>query len=109
MTLPLDEDELLAANAGVGIRNFRRFPGRVGTMANGAGLAMATMDAVANAGGEDAAGDLVLLQDEDTLACDLRNQNGLWFRRRAPENGSPARRGCVVRRVGEISLHFAKL
>ena len=50
--LPLDEDELLAAGAGVGIRNFRRFPGRVGTMANGAGLAMATMDAVANAGGE---------------------------------------------------------
>ncbi|MGA8576406.1 MAG: ADP-forming succinate--CoA ligase subunit beta [Candidatus Cybelea sp.] len=50
--LPLDEDELLAASAGVGIRNFRRFPGRVGTMANGAGLAMATMDAVANAGGE---------------------------------------------------------
>jgi succinyl-CoA synthetase beta subunit len=49
--LPLDEDELLAAQAGVGIRNFRRFPGNVGTMANGAGLAMATMDAVANAGG----------------------------------------------------------
>jgi succinyl-CoA synthetase beta subunit len=49
--LPLDEDELLAARAGVGIRNFRRFPGKVGTMANGAGLAMATMDAVANAGG----------------------------------------------------------
>jgi succinyl-CoA synthetase beta subunit len=49
--LPLDEDELLAAKAGVGIRNFRRFPGNVGTMANGAGLAMATMDAVANAGG----------------------------------------------------------
>jgi len=50
-SLPLDEDEILAAQAGVGIRNFRRFPGNVGTMANGAGLAMATMDAVANAGG----------------------------------------------------------
>jgi succinyl-CoA synthetase beta subunit len=50
--LPLDEDELLAARAGVGIRNFRRFPGNVGTMANGAGLAMATMDAVSNAGGQ---------------------------------------------------------
>ncbi len=50
-SLPLDEDEFLAAQAGVGIRNFRRFPGNVGTMANGAGLAMATMDAVANAGG----------------------------------------------------------
>jgi succinyl-CoA synthetase beta subunit len=50
--LPLDADELLAAGAGVGIRNFRRFPGKVGTMANGAGLAMATMDAVANAGGQ---------------------------------------------------------
>jgi succinyl-CoA synthetase beta subunit len=50
--LPLDEDELLATQAGVGIRNFRRFPGTVGTMANGAGLAMATMDAVANAGGQ---------------------------------------------------------
>ncbi|HVN70269.1 MAG TPA: ADP-forming succinate--CoA ligase subunit beta [Candidatus Binatia bacterium] len=49
--LPLDEDELLAAKAGVGIRNFRRFGGDVGTMANGAGLAMATMDAVTNAGG----------------------------------------------------------
>jgi succinyl-CoA synthetase beta subunit len=49
--LPLDEDEILAAQAGVGIRNFRRFPGNVGTMANGAGLAMATMDAVTNAGG----------------------------------------------------------
>jgi len=51
-TLPLDEDESLASNAGLGIRNFRRFPGTVGTMANGAGLAMATMDAVSNAGGE---------------------------------------------------------
>lgn len=50
-SLALDEDEILAAQAGVGIRNFRRFPGNVGTMANGAGLAMATMDAVANAGG----------------------------------------------------------
>jgi succinyl-CoA synthetase beta subunit len=51
-TLPLDEDEILAARAGVGIRNFRRFPGKVGTMANGAGLAMATMDAVTGAGGK---------------------------------------------------------
>jgi succinyl-CoA synthetase beta subunit len=51
-TLPLDEDETLATAAGLGIRNFRRFPGTVGTMANGAGLAMATMDAVKNAGGE---------------------------------------------------------
>jgi succinyl-CoA synthetase beta subunit len=50
--LPLDEDEMLAAESGLGIRNFRRFPGDVGTMANGAGLAMATMDAVKNAGGE---------------------------------------------------------
>jgi succinyl-CoA synthetase beta subunit len=51
-SLPLDEDEVLAAGAGVGIRNFRRFPGNVGTMANGAGLAMATMDAITSAGGE---------------------------------------------------------
>jgi succinyl-CoA synthetase beta subunit len=50
--LPLDEDEQLATSAGLGIRNFRRFPGTVGTMANGAGLAMGTMDAVKNAGGE---------------------------------------------------------
>ncbi|MBV9277448.1 MAG: ADP-forming succinate--CoA ligase subunit beta [Candidatus Eremiobacteraeota bacterium] len=50
-TLALDEDETLAARAGLGIRNFRRFDGAVGTMANGAGLAMATMDAVRNAGG----------------------------------------------------------
>jgi succinyl-CoA synthetase beta subunit len=49
--LPLDEDEILGAQAGVGIRNFRRFQGNVGTMANGAGLAMATMDAVTDAGG----------------------------------------------------------
>ena len=50
-SLPLDADEILAAQAGIGIRNFRRFEGNVGTMANGAGLAMATMDAVTNAGG----------------------------------------------------------
>ncbi len=50
-TLPLDEDEALAAQAGLGTRNFRRFDGNVGTIANGAGLAMATMDAVRNAGG----------------------------------------------------------
>ncbi|MHB8147276.1 MAG: ADP-forming succinate--CoA ligase subunit beta, partial [Vulcanimicrobiaceae bacterium] len=50
--LPLDEDETLATHAGLGIRNFRRFGGTVGTMANGAGLAMGTMDAVKNAGGE---------------------------------------------------------
>lgn len=50
-TLPLDEDEALAVKAGLGIRNFRRFDGNVGTMANGAGLAMGTMDAVKNAGG----------------------------------------------------------
>jgi len=50
--LPLDEDETLATQAGLGIRNFRRFGGTVGTMANGAGLAMGTMDAVKNAGGE---------------------------------------------------------
>jgi len=51
-TLPLDEDESLATDAGLGIRNFRRSNGTVGTMANGAGLAMGTMDAVKNAGGE---------------------------------------------------------
>jgi succinyl-CoA synthetase beta subunit len=51
-TLPLDEDERLASQAGLGIRNFRRFGGDVGTLANGAGLAMATMDAVTNAGGK---------------------------------------------------------
>jgi succinyl-CoA synthetase beta subunit len=50
-TLPLDEDETLATKAGLGIRNFRRFDGTVGTMANGAGLAMGTMDAVKSAGG----------------------------------------------------------
>ncbi|MEO6834991.1 MAG: ADP-forming succinate--CoA ligase subunit beta [Candidatus Tumulicola sp.] len=50
--LPLDEDERLAVEAGLGIRNFRRFDGTVGTLANGAGLAMATMDAVSYAGGK---------------------------------------------------------
>jgi succinyl-CoA synthetase beta subunit len=49
--LPLDEDEQLAVKAGLGIRNYRRFDGNVGTMANGAGLAMGTMDAVKSAGG----------------------------------------------------------
>jgi succinyl-CoA synthetase beta subunit len=49
--LPLDEDEQLAVKAGLGIRNYRRFGGSVGTMANGAGLAMGTMDAVKSAGG----------------------------------------------------------
>ena len=52
LDLPLDEDETLATEAGLGIRNFRRFGGTVGTMANGAGLAMGTMDAVKFAGGE---------------------------------------------------------
>jgi succinyl-CoA synthetase beta subunit len=50
----LDEDEALATKAGLGIRNFRRFPGTVGTMANGAGLAMATMDAIKLFGAEPA-------------------------------------------------------
>ncbi|MGZ3506433.1 MAG: ADP-forming succinate--CoA ligase subunit beta [Vulcanimicrobiaceae bacterium] len=50
--LPLDEDETLAVEAGLGIRNFRRFDGTVGTMANGAGLAMGTMDAVTYSGGK---------------------------------------------------------
>ena len=36
-----------------GIRNFRRFDGTVGTMANGAGLAMGTMDAVQQRGRQD--------------------------------------------------------
>ena len=49
--LPLDADEQRASAAGLGIRNYRRFEGEVGTMANGAGLAMGTMDAVKNAGG----------------------------------------------------------
>jgi succinyl-CoA synthetase beta subunit len=50
-SLPLDEDETLAVGAGLGVRNFRRFDGTIGTMANGAGLAMATMDAVNFVGG----------------------------------------------------------
>lgn len=50
-SLPLDEDEERATKADLGIRNYRRFQGSVGTMANGAGLAMGTMDAVKNAGG----------------------------------------------------------
>ena len=55
---PADEDQAAAVAIGLGMSNYARFddePGTpaktVGTIANGAGLGMGTMDAVKNAGG----------------------------------------------------------
>jgi len=55
---PTDEDQEAALAIGLGMFNYKKFPDepgepskRVGTIANGAGLGMGTMDAVKNAGG----------------------------------------------------------
>ncbi|GAC1583580.1 MAG: ADP-forming succinate--CoA ligase subunit beta [Candidatus Elarobacter sp.] len=55
---PADEDQARAVAIGLGMSNYARFadeagqpPKTVGTIANGAGLGMGTMDAVKNAGG----------------------------------------------------------
>ncbi len=55
---PADEDQAAAVAIGLGMSNYARFedepglpPKTVGTIANGAGLGMGTMDAVKNAGG----------------------------------------------------------
>jgi succinyl-CoA synthetase beta subunit len=50
--VPANEDEKLALEIGLGRSNFARFGGTVGTIANGAGLGMGTMDAIRNAGGQ---------------------------------------------------------
>ena len=55
---PADDDQAAAVAIGLGMSNYARFedepglpPKTVGTIANGAGLGMGTMDAVKNAGG----------------------------------------------------------
>ena len=55
---PADEDQAAAVAIGLGMSNYARFPDEpgkpaktVGTIANGAGLGMGTMDAIGNAGG----------------------------------------------------------
>ena len=49
---PEDEDQANAVAIGLGMSNYAKFGGNVGTIANGAGLGMGTMDAIRNAGGE---------------------------------------------------------
>jgi len=49
---PEDEDQMNAVAIGLGMSNYAKFGGNVGTIANGAGLGMGTMDAIRNAGGE---------------------------------------------------------
>jgi succinyl-CoA synthetase beta subunit len=48
---PADEDQANAVAIGLGMSNYAKFDGNVGTIANGAGLGMGTMDAIRNAGG----------------------------------------------------------
>jgi succinyl-CoA synthetase beta subunit len=48
---PADEDQAAAVAIGLGMSNFAMLDGDVGTIANGAGLGMGTMDAIKNAGG----------------------------------------------------------
>ncbi|GAC1421753.1 MAG: ADP-forming succinate--CoA ligase subunit beta [Candidatus Velthaea sp.] len=49
---PADEDQASGVGIGLGMSNYAKFGGNVGTIANGAGLGMGTMDAIRNAGGE---------------------------------------------------------
>ena len=49
---PADEDQAAAVAIGLGMSNYAKLDGNVGTIANGAGLGMGTMDAIRNAGGE---------------------------------------------------------
>ncbi len=48
---PADEDQAAAVAIGLGMSNYAKLDGNVGTIANGAGLGMGTMDAIRNAGG----------------------------------------------------------
>ena len=57
-TTPSDDDQVAALAIGLGMFNYKKFadeagavPKTIGTIANGAGLGMGTMDAVKNAGG----------------------------------------------------------
>jgi succinyl-CoA synthetase beta subunit len=48
---PADEDQAAAVEIGLGMSNFAKLDGTIGTIANGAGLGMGTMDAIRSAGG----------------------------------------------------------
>jgi succinyl-CoA synthetase beta subunit len=48
---PADEDQANAVAIGLGMSNFAKLDGTIGTIANGAGLGMGTMDAIRSAGG----------------------------------------------------------
>jgi len=48
---PADEDQAAAVAIGLGMSNYAKLDGDIGTIANGAGLGMGTMDAIRNAGG----------------------------------------------------------
>lgn len=49
---PSDADQAAAVGIGLGMSNYARLGGTIGTIANGAGLGMGTMDAIRNSGGE---------------------------------------------------------
>ncbi len=49
---PSDEDQAAAVAIGLGMSNYAKLGGTIGVIANGAGLGMATMDAIRTAGGE---------------------------------------------------------
>ncbi len=48
---PADEDQAAAVAIGLGMSNYAKLDGTIGTIANGAGLGMGTMDAIRTAGG----------------------------------------------------------
>ena len=48
---PEDADQVAALSIGLGISNYAKLNGEIGVIANGAGLGMATMDAIRAAGG----------------------------------------------------------
>jgi succinyl-CoA synthetase beta subunit len=48
---PADEDQAAAVAIGLGMSNYAMLDGTIGTIANGAGLGMGTMDAIRTAGG----------------------------------------------------------
>ncbi len=48
---PEDADQAAAVSIGLGLSNYAKLDGEIGVIANGAGLGMATMDAIRSAGG----------------------------------------------------------
>jgi succinyl-CoA synthetase beta subunit len=48
---PADDDQAAAVAIGLGMSNYAKLDGTIGTIANGAGLGMGTMDAIRTAGG----------------------------------------------------------